>query len=127
LPEVIGRCYFELETVSIIAKLLQNRQHAQTHNLGQIWLATVGQWSMLTGLISSGSVYCVASAGKKPLNYHNFHIFLREVGSFCPSPLPIQGKFYRKQQTADPRSMLTFQISFESVCCITFQGRKTAI
>jgi len=38
----------ELETVSI-ADPLQIQQHVQAPYLGQIWNATVGQWSMLTG------------------------------------------------------------------------------
>ena len=47
----------KLKTVSI-AELLQNRQHVQTPYLGQIWHATVDQWSTFTGLISSGLMYC---------------------------------------------------------------------
>ena len=57
----------QLETVSI-AEQLQNRQHAQTPYLGQIWHATVGQRFMLTGLFSSWSVYCVAQVGKRCRN-----------------------------------------------------------
>jgi len=34
-----------------------------TPYLDQTWHVTVVQWSTLTGLISSGSVYCVAHAG----------------------------------------------------------------
>jgi len=40
----------KLETVSI-AEPLQNWQHVPTPYLGQIWHATAGQWSVLTGLI----------------------------------------------------------------------------
>jgi len=79
----------KLATVSI-AELLQNRQHAQTPYLDQICHATVDQWSMLTGLISSGSVYCVTHAGKMPKCSQflpNFHIW----GSCVHPPLPTRG------------------------------------
>jgi len=59
-------------TTISIAQPLQNRQHAQATYLGQIWHATVGQWYMLTGLMSSGSVHCVADAGKKTADILQF-------------------------------------------------------
>jgi len=78
----------ELETISI-AELLQNRQHVQTPYLDQIWHATVGQWSMLTGLISSVSLMrenCQNSA-----ILANFFLQFWEL--LGPSSLLIQAKF----------------------------------
>ena len=43
----------------------------------------------------------------------------------CSSPFTDVGQIW--QETVDPRSMLTRQISFESIYCITFQERKSAI
>ena len=87
----------QLETVSI-AELLQNRQHAHTPYLGQIRHVTLGQWSMLRGLI----LYCVAHAGQETAEMlqfrSDFYIYFFWEGSFCAHrPLPIQAKFDRKQ------------------------------
>jgi len=79
---------------------------------------------MLTGLISSGSVYCVAHAEK---NCRNLAISTKvsHFGGSCNVyPFTDQGQIW--QQTVNPRSMqrlswvyavgtLTRQISFESV------------
>jgi len=76
---------FQLETVSM-SEPLQNRHHVQTPYLDQIWHATVGQWSTLTGLISSGSVYCVANEEKKLPKCRNFDpvfTFLEALVSIC--------------------------------------------
>jgi len=54
--------------------------------MGQMWHAIVGWWSMLTGLMSSGSIYCVAGVGQKSQNIANgpyFHI----SGGSCAYPL----------------------------------------
>jgi len=108
------------ETINI-AKPLQNRQFAQTPYgyMGQIWHATVGQWSVLTGLMSSESEYCVANAGQKTAeisqfrpSFHNFiwthllshllgtkknnfgHMLTFGGGGCCTQPpLPIRAKF----------------------------------
>jgi len=87
-----------LENVSI-SEPLQNRQHAQTPYLGQIWHASVGQWSMLTGLISCGSVYCLARAGKNYRNVTISTIFSHFLGSYVRPPLSVRAKFGSKQQT----------------------------
>jgi len=61
---------------------------------------TVGQWSMLSGLISSGSVYCVARAGQKNVKISQFrptfHILWRIL---WPSHYTIQANFGKRQQT----------------------------
>jgi len=51
----------------------------------------------------------------------NFHI----LGALVPIPFTDLGQI--SQETVDPESTLTRLISFESVSCVTFQGRKTAI
>jgi len=48
----------------------------------------------------------------------NFHI----LGALVHIPFTDPGKI--QQETVDRWSTLTHQISFESVCCITFQGQK---
>jgi len=113
------------KTISI-AEPLQNWQHAQSPYLGQIWHATVGQWSMLIDLLASGSVYCVAHVGQKTAEMSQFRpIFSHYGGSCAHRCLPIRGQIW--QEIVDPWSTLTCQISSESVYCGTFQGRKTAI
>jgi len=78
---------------------------------------------MLTGLMLSGSVYCVVDAGQKTQKYRNFEQIF--TSPLVPIPLYRSEPFW--QETVYPPSMLTRQISFESVCYITFQGRETPI
>jgi len=59
--------------------------------------------------------------GKKTAKMSQFHI----LGALVPIPLYNASQIL--QETADPWSTLTCQISFESVYCVTLQERKTAI
>jgi len=52
----------------------------------------------------------------------NFHIYW---GLLCPYPCTNPVQIW--QETTDPWSTLTCQISFESVCCVAFQGQKTIL
>jgi len=81
------------------AEPLQNRQHAQTPYvyLDQIWHAVVGQWSMLTGLMLSGSVYCVVDAGQKTQKYRNFEQIF--TSPLVPIPLYRSSHFGKRQYT----------------------------
>ena len=103
----------------------------QTPYLDYIWHTTVGQWSMLTGLISSVSVYCVTNGGQKTaemLQCRNVTISTKffTFGGCCAHPrLPIRIQIW--QETVNLWSMLKCQISLESVYRGTFQGRRTAI
>jgi len=81
------------------------------------------QWFMRTGLISSGSVYCIAYVGKKLLKFRNFYQIFAFWGLLCPSPFTNLSQIW--QQTVDPQFTLTGQISFESIYCVTFKGQKT--
>jgi len=103
-------CFVTLETVNM-NQPLQSRQHMQTPYLGQIWHVTVGKWSTLTGLISSGSVYCFTHAGKKHQNVAILTKLSQFPGLLCPQPFTKPGQI-----------LLTYQISFTSVYCVTFQG-----
>ena len=104
----------KLETVSI-AEPMQNRQHAQTPStyLDQIWHATVGQceWSMLTGLMSSGSMFCVADARQKCRN-EQFRPNFLHFGCFCAHPLFQSGS----NSTRDSRpTVYAYLLNFISI------------
>jgi len=62
---------------------------------------------MLTGLISSGSVHCLAHVGRK----------LPQCGNF--------DQILAANSRPTVYATLTRQISFESVYCVTFQRKKT--
>jgi len=52
----------------------------------------VGQWSMLIGLISSGSVYCVAHVGQKTAKISQFRPNFRFCGGSCAHPFTNLGQ-----------------------------------
>jgi len=69
----------KLETVSIAEPL-------KTGSICQIWHTTAGQWCMLTGLISSGLVYCVAHVGQRNRQNITFLPHFHILGAFVPNP-----------------------------------------
>jgi len=85
---------------------------------------TVGQWSVLTALILIWiGVLCHLCRAK---NCRNIAVLTKfaEFGGSCAHPLTDPSQIW--QETVD-WSMLTCQISFKSIYCVNFQGRKTTL
>jgi len=80
--------------------MLQNRQHTQTLFWGQIRHSEVSKWFSFTGLISSGSVYCVTHAGQKLPKIFAFSTKFSHFGwLFCSSPCQSGPNFGERQET----------------------------
>ena len=90
----------------------QMTSYYKTAHWYQIRHATLGRWSrpIPTGLMSSGSVYCVAHAEQKLPKCPNFD-WIYIFGDCCTHPLPIQTEFGRKQWTKGVRSHAKFHLN----------------
>lgn len=90
---------------------------------GHIWQSVVGQWStMATGLISSGSVYCITHAEQNMLKYCSFDQIFYLWGGGCCAPSTKLGKILNCQsnQSLFVSTLLHF-ISLKSLemCLLT--------